>query len=448
VSGPPEETQEAAAGFVLGRRLHAAVDGNLASFPLAKQAEVVLGRGEDVDFDLDHVSVSRRHAGIRLGVVLRVEDLGSSNGTWLGGRRLEPGESAALSPGEVIKLGDVSVWVEQQLSLGAPATPEVRQVGELEVVVADPAMHELHDVIGRVAPGEINVLLLGETGAGKEIVARTVHARSARAAGCFVAVNCAALSETLLESELFGHEKGAFTGADRARPGLLEGAAGGTVFLDEVGEMSLSCQAKLLRALEERSVVRLGSLVARSIDVRFVAATNRDLEAEVEVGRFRRDLFYRLDGVTLRVPPLRQRPGEVEQLTQQFLVRYARQLGRATPTLDEASRQALRDHLWPGNVRELRNVIERAVLLSDGGVIRPEHLRLTRAAATPTIERPAVAAPLQREVQAMEKARILSVLEACGGNQSAAARELGMARNTLLRRLDRYGIPRPRKKHE
>src|SRR5690606_14186600 len=216
--------------------------------------------------------------------------------------------------------------------------------------------------------------ILGETGAGKEAMAETVHQRSPRRAGPFLLLNCAALSETLLESELFGHEKGAFTGAHSTKAGLLESTAGGTVFLDEIGELSLGTQAKLLRVLEERSVMRVGATKPRRIDVRFVTATNRDLTREVRAGRFRGDLYYRISGLVVRIPPLRERLTEIEPLARHFLTEFCTQLGQLVPELEPAAIEALLGYHWPGNVRELKNVMERAVLLAGSGPVTREHV--------------------------------------------------------------------------
>jgi DNA-binding NtrC family response regulator len=260
------------------------------------------------------------------------------------------------------------------------------------------------------------------------------------------------MSESLIESELFGYEKGAFTGALQARPGLFESANGGTVFLDEVGELSPGTQAKLLRVLEERVVTRVGSNRPRPIDVRFVAATNRDIEAESTAGRFRQDLFFRLNGISLLIPPLRERPQEIELFARAFLAAACREVERtAPPVLSAAALALLQEHAWPGNVRELRNAIERAVVLCLGEAIVPEHLppSLLKAAESRRAETPAApdgaSSTLRSEIDALEKAKILETLERCGGNQSRAARMLGISRGTLLSRLDVFGIARPRK---
>jgi DNA-binding NtrC family response regulator len=334
----------------------------------------------------------------------------------------------------------------------------------------DPIMQRVHLLADRAAQGTINVLIVGENGVGKEILAERIHRRSARAEKPFLCVNCASFTEQLFESELFGHERGAFTGANETKPGLLETAPGGTVFLDEIGEMPPSLQVRLLRVLETRLVTRVGGLKARPIDVRFVAATNRNLEADVAAGRFRRDLYFRLNGMTLHIPPLRARRGEILQLAAIFLRQFSQQQKHRPPEIDEEAQRLLLEHLWLGNVRELRNMMERATLLCAGDQVRPEHLMLETVAATLEPWRAEWAAPAtpgvvdadstaaaaaQRPTQPMvvpgeeeadaERERILRTLAQCGGNQSRAAKTLGMARSTLVLRLNSYQIPRPRK---
>jgi DNA-binding NtrC family response regulator len=322
------------------------------------------------------------------------------------------------------------------------------------VVVIDPNMVRLHQLAERVAAGNISVLLLGETGSGKEILAETIHARSPRSGRPFLRLNCAALAENLLESELFGHEKGSFSGATQTKPGLLETAEGGTIFLDEVGEMPLSLQAKLLRVIEERMVMRVGGLKARPINVRFVSATNRDLEQESARGTFRQDLYYRLNGMSLVIPPLRERPSEIEALAKIFVARAAAELGRPAPRLGAEVPALLRRYIWPGNIRELRNVMERAVLLCLDGEIALEHMPVekmtgafagTMSGPRATVPAPAARMPLGDESD-QERQRIVAALEACGGNQTHAARLLGIARGTLVARLAEYNLPRPRKR--
>ncbi|HMB67904.1 MAG TPA: sigma-54 dependent transcriptional regulator [bacterium] len=295
------------------------------------------------------------------------------------------------------------------------------------------AMREVMGLVEKVSPTEATVLLSGESGTGKEVVARAVHELSARRDGQLVAVNCAALSETLLESELFGHEKGAFTDAVERRLGWFEVAAGGTIFLDEIGELKPSTQAKLLRVLEDRRFHRLGGSGIIEADVRVVAATNRDLEAEIEEGGFREDLFYRLNVFPVHLPPLRDRLDDLDELTLHFLDRTAYD----GPGLDAEARKALGRYDWPGNLRELRNVIERAVILAGSGPISPAELHLPerrRAAPAPAAVDPA------GTLSENEERLVRDALEKAGGNKSKAARILGITRRALYGRLERYGI--------
>jgi len=308
---------------------------------------------------------------------------------------------------------------------------------------------------GRTASGLINVLILGETGAGKEVLADWIHRRSPRAGGPLICINCAAISESLLESELFGYEKGAFTGATQTKPGLLEAAAGGTVFLDEIGDMPAGLQTKLLRALENHEVTRVGGLGARKIDARFVAATNQDLESAVANKTFRQDLYFRLNGISLTIPPLRDRSDEIEPLARRFITAAATAAKRRPPKLSAEALEILAGYAWPGNIRELRNVVERAMVLCEDAEITPEHLpldklRLPHVAPRLTPPAPAMAVlaappadPSLTASEAAERQQILELLAANGGNQTRVAKKLGIARGTLIERLKRYGIKRP-----
>jgi DNA-binding NtrC family response regulator len=326
-------------------------------------------------------------------------------------------------------------------STASNGTPSPRRV-----VVHSAEMQALHEEAGRAAASNLSILLLGETGVGKEVFAHEIHRRSSRTDGPFVPVNCAALTESLLESELFGHEKGAFTGAMQDQPGVFEAADGGTLFLDEIGEMGATTQAKLLRVLEDRAVTRVGSRKVRHIDVRFVTATNRDLESEVEKGNFRKDLYFRINSVVLQIPALRDRSSEVEPLARVFLSAAAKELQLAEePVFTAETLRALRDYSWPGNVRELRNAVDRCVAMCRGSAILPEHLpaQITGSAGAPamtSMDR------LQTEMNDLERKRIINALDECGGNQTKAAALLGISRRTLVSRLDAYGLPRPRKR--
>ena len=313
-----------------------------------------------------------------------------------------------------------------------PSRDEPERIGARPV-------RDIDDIMARVARSRVTVLITGETGVGKDKLAHRIHDNSPRAAKPLVAVNCAAFTETLIDSELFGHERGAFTGADKAKQGLFEAADGGTLFLDEVGELSAAAQTKLLRVLEARRVYRVGGVSQRAVDVRVIAATNADIADHVASGRFRSDLFYRLEGIRLHLPPLRERPWEILPAARQFLADHAREEGTSTATLSEAAERTLHAHTWEGNFRELRNVMERAAVLCADGVIHPEDLELpVTLSAFPPV------APLGEPA----RDRIIAALAACAGNQTRAANLLGMARRTLIARLDAYGIARPQKPPE
>jgi transcriptional regulator with PAS, ATPase and Fis domain len=305
-----------------------------------------------------------------------------------------------------------------------------------------------------VARFQVSVLILGPSGAGKEVLAHRIHEGSPRAGGPFVTVDCGALCETLAEADLFGHQRGAFTGAVLARPGLFEAADGGTVFLDEIGELPRSLQAKLLRVLDSRTVVRLGSTNPRPVDVRFISATNRNLDREVEEGRFREDLLYRLDGFRVAVAPLCQRPGEILTLAKSFIAEMCRRERIAAPELSPEAMEALCRYHWPGNVRELRNVVEASVALSDGKAIRPKHL-LLRGGPDRGVAGWRIAESSPRNDNgrgpltargALGREEIVAALARFGGNQSRAAAYLGVSRGTLIKRIDEFGLARPCKR--
>jgi two-component system, NtrC family, response regulator AtoC len=523
---------------------------------LPRKGKLTVGRTETNDVPIDHVLLSREHAVIHVDESIEIEDLGSKNGTRVGGEALTPHKRLQVYPGQVIEFGGTMALIQatnphkaarsfathahfeatlEEACAEARATGRALAVarvrlpeevtgrrllealegllgprdivanyapGEHEImlrnkdrqdattilaklkqalpsievgfaahpedglgaqalldragrqaapkqsegfVVLDQAMLDLYRIAEKVAQGSISVTLLGETGVGKEVLAEAVHKASPRRDGPYVRINCAALAETLLEGELFGYEKGAFTGANRTKPGLLETAHQGTVFLDELGELPAAIQAKLLRVIEQRQVLRLGALEPRSIDVRFVSATNRDLEQEVVRGAFRRDLYFRLNGVSLRVPPLRERRAEIQPLADRFARAIAIELGRPVPDISPRAMALLIAYDWPGNIRELKNVIERAVLLAPDERIEPEHLPLDRLFLDQGRAPPEPAAIEPIGAEETEHKRILAALEACGGNQTRAARMLGMGRRTLAGRLDRYQIPRPKK---
>jgi DNA-binding NtrC family response regulator len=329
-----------------------------------------------------------------------------------------------------------------------------RLEGSSEITGRSAVIGELREKIGRVAPTSATVLITGETGTGKELVARAIHRSSGRASKPLVAVNCAAFTETLLESELFGHERGAFTGADRAREGLFEAAHEGTLFLDEAGEMSLPAQAKLLRVLTDGLVMRIGSTKLRQVDVRLIVATHRDLTRRVQDGLFREDLYYRLAVVPLAVPSLRERREDIPALCELFLMQAARDLKVRRRTISDAAMHALVNYDFPGNIRELRNLVERACILSTADEITPEHFPVaveTRApddgsgrAGPITPNEVAAMMPetmdLREFLAALEKALIQRALSATGGAQAEAARRLGLSRSDVSYKLGKHNI--------
>jgi two-component system, NtrC family, response regulator AtoC len=486
-----------------GLRLIVFVGGQVTSHPLPRDGEIIIGRGEDAGVRIDHATVSRRHATLLLGGEVRIVDHGSFNGTSMGGKKVAPNTPVPVALSTIVELGETMIVV--QVEGAAPVTAS-RSLGQSQAPRADisPGMQHLYRLVDNVAQSNITVIVRGETGAGKEVVSEEIHKRSARANGPLVKLNCAALPEQLLEGELFGYERGAFTGATQAKAGLIESADGGTLFLDEIGEMPLATQAKLLRVVESREVMRLGSLRPKTVDVRFVAATHRDLEEMVTRGQLRQDLYYRLAGVSLVVPPLRERVEEIPKLATDFVTRFCSEAHRPAIPISGQAMSILKSYGWPGNIRELRNVIERAVVFCKGTAIAPEHLglpldRLSRPpghlSAPPVLAAPPpnampvvfgatafgstafdprapdsgpsgarVTAPmpppvqaqnsstlafgsgsLPHEMEALERQRILDALAKCGGNQTQAAEMLGISRRTLLRRLDEYAVPRPRK---
>jgi len=471
------------------------------TYPLPNTGTVRIGRGTQSDVRIDDSSVSRNHVILYFDGEggIELEELGSSNGTQLfpSGQQQEEredtqqiklnwfvkaGNRIQVRQGDVMRIGSVPCVVQPVASETPKAAPPVERASrppsqnESRILV-DSEMKRVYDLAVRAAKSDIGVLILGETGVGKELLAETIHVNSRRVGGQFLRLNCVALSDSLLESELFGHEKGAFTGATHSRAGLLESTSGGTVFLDEIGEMPLKTQAKLLRVLEERRIMRVGSTRSRTVDVRFVAATNRNLQREIARGTFRGDLFYRISGIQLRIPALRERRDELEPLARHFLQTFCRRSGVPVPELTPAAIEAMRSYAWPGNVRELKNAMERAPFLSAGGPILPDHLPQTQFEEDPFPENevtdvlanpaellanynrrstaddfqstarnipPPAAVPVIDD-QA-ERDRITEALDQCGGNQTRAAKLLGISRRTLINRLDSFGMPRPRKR--
>jgi two-component system response regulator AtoC len=343
--------------------------------------------------------------------------------------------------------------------VGVPPAETAPLLGE--IVVGDSQMTRVYELVRKVADHPITVLVAGETGVGKEVIASALHAASSRRDGPLVRLNCASMPETLLESELFGHEKGAFTGADRKKLGYFEAAHGGTLFLDEIGEMTAALQAKLQRVLEQRRITRVGGTDEIEVDVRVVCATHRDLEAESKKGTFRADLFFRISAFTIFVPALRDRPAEIAMLAQHFIRQCAAQTRQRIPTLSPAASAALRRHAWPGNVRELRNAIERAMVLHSSGVIGiedlPDSIRegrtIAQAATLAPVSSPSSASSssspsltldgMRDQIADLERATIAAVLESCNGSQTEAAKQLGISRRTLIYRMEKHGLKPP-----
>ncbi len=317
-------------------------------------------------------------------------------------------------------------------------SPDTRPAADLGIVGRSPAIQALLEAVRRIAPSQGRVLITGENGSGKELVAQAIHALSRRAPGPFVKLNCAAIPKDLVESELFGYERGAFTGAMQSKKGRLELADQGTLFLDEVGDLSLEAQAKLLRAIETGEVERVGGTRTAHVDVRVVAATNKDLTAAMESGDFRQDLYYRLNVLPLHVPPLRERPTDVPVLAEHFLAQFCEAEGKAPKVLNEEAGRLLADYHWPGNVRELRNLMERAAILVAAEEIRAEDLA-PWLESSPARED---AVGLRGEIERREAEAIRKALEAAGWNVTQAAAGLGIDRTNLHRKMRKYGISR------
>jgi two-component system response regulator AtoC len=310
------------------------------------------------------------------------------------------------------------------------------------IVGRSPALASVLALVAKAAPHPSTVLVTGESGTGKELIAKALHRQSPRAAGPFVAINCGAIPEALLESELFGHARGAFTGAIADRRGLFEEAGGGTLFLDELGELTPSLQVKLLRVLQEGEVRRVGDNASRPVDVRLVAATSRDLEADVATGRFRPDLYYRVNVVHLHLPPLRERRDDIPELVHHFVSLYARRLGVRVTRVSAQAMRHLMEYGWPGNVRELENVVERALVLAEGDTIEVEQLpaHLRTPAEHPTPQRDDLDLSVKRQAEALERSLIRTALERTGGNRSRAAKLLELSHRALLYKIREYGL--------
>jgi two-component system response regulator HydG len=312
----------------------------------------------------------------------------------------------------------------------------LKQLGQQELIAQSGAMRKVGELIEKVAPSKASVAISGESGTGKEVVARAIHNLSLRREKPFIAINCASIPATLIESEFFGHERGAFTGADQRRPGVFEMAHGGTLFLDELGEIPIELQAKLLRVLEEGRLRRLGGKVEIEVDVRVLCATNRDLKQEIKNQRFREDLYFRLNVFQVHLPPLRERREDIAILVQHFVEKFGGDSAKRVTGVHPEAMEVLKAHDWPGNIRELRNAVERAVILCDGELITREHLPPDMAGKSP--ERHNFRLPYGLSLDAVEREYILGSLQRNGNNKARTAEVLGVSEKTLYNKLNRY----------
>ena len=450
--------------------------------PLALLMLRLDGPPEAVDEALDRISADTRPMDRLAGygereVALVLPETNPSGGRAIGERVLKIARSTpsvtaiaglsclpehGRSPGALIdtartalrsaRRGEATGGLAMAVPRGEGAVqPDAGSLAAEEPEAVDTRSQQTFMLARKVAAAPTTVLLLGETGVGKEVVAELIHRSSPRASRPFVRLDCASLPPTLLESELFGHERGAFTGADKRKLGYFEAAEGGTILLDEIGELPAALQSKLLTALERRIVTRIGSTEEIPIDVRVIAATNRDLQEEVKQGRFREDLYYRLAVFTIFVPPLRDRAGDIIPLASRFARQFAHELGQRPPGFTPAARAALEKYAWPGNVRELRNAIERAVVLTPVGDIDlaalPDVIQVRVGSSGGS--GPDAASPFQldghvpAQLQQMERTAIVAALEACNQNQTQAARRLGISRRSLIYKMERFGLKSP-----
>jgi two-component system, NtrC family, response regulator AtoC len=442
--GRTELTGEAGVESEGAPRLTAFWDGGSLSRILPASGSLSIGRSSGCDVRIDHTSVSRKHAVLHVGTVNKIEDAGSANGTRIAGRSVGSGMPVPVAPGEIIEIGTVVVVIQggdrAAAERIAALKPAPSRPGKLpptaSMTVAPPGaranetpMQRLERLVKLVAASNIHVLITGETGVGKEVVAERVHRQSRRAGASFFRVEAAALAENLLDRELFGEGE---------KAGLFETANGGTVLVDEVSELPLGTQAKLLRVLERGEVIRGETTNPVKVDVRFIAATNRDLRSMVQGDTFREDLYFRLNGITIEVPPLRDRREQIAAIANELLTKACAEARRPAMPLTKEALARLESYDWPGNVRELKNAIERAVLLSQGDTLDPMALPAGDAGDD------GAGARLRNDLAAFERQRIVEALEKCAGNQTKAAQLLGISRRTLVSRLGEYNLPRPR----
>lgn len=417
-----------------GDALLLVVEGPDKGSSLQITGTAAIGSRKGSELCLEDPTVSREHAEVAItaeGYLL--QDLGSTNGTFLNGVRVD---RAYLRDGAILTMGKTRLRFQLQpaesvlASGGQPGAQSGFGQGFGEMVAVSESMQRTFTLLEGLAASDVTVLVEGETGTGKELAARAVHDRSPRAKGPFVIFDCSTVPADLMESELFGYVKGAFTGADSSRPGAVQDAGGGTLFLDEIGELPVNLQPKLLRLLDRREYKRLGTSQHQTADLRFVAATNRDLESLVREGTFRQDLFYRVAAARAILPPLRDRPEDIPVLVRTFLERIGESHGRMI-ALSKAALKKLQKHAWPGNVRELKNLLETAAALSQGNTIGAEDLSMGAAAG----RQDSPGSLADAEAQAVRDA-----LERAGGNKRQAARLLGIAPSTLYAKMKKFGL--------
>jgi two-component system, NtrC family, response regulator HydG len=411
--------------FVLAQEV-----GGGAPLQVSLGSGVTIGAASAVGLRLEHPTVSGKHARLtRQDGRLLLTDVGSRNGVWLNGMRLYETE---LPLGVRFRVGPFDVWAASASDAARSAHAE-----DFEGILSqDPVMRTMFAQIDRLAQSNAAVVVTGETGTGKELVARAVHRRSKRASAAFIPVNCGAIAHELMEAELFGHEKGAYTGAVSDRLGALSEADGGTIFLDEIAELPKDLQPKLLRAVELGEIKPVGASRPGHVDVRYICATHRNLAAEVKAHRFREDLFYRLAVTTLQLPPLRQRKGDLTLLWSHFVEMLAP--GQKLK-LSDGARKRLEEHRWPGNVRELRNVAQRALLTSTSSELGPQHILFDEAGSGAQSDQ---IDPHGMTLEQIEAAAIGAVLRETRGNRRLAAKQLGIAKSTLLKKIGDYGLKR------
>ena len=399
--------------------------------------EIRIGSMDDNDIVLSDDTVSRYHCRIiQDDTSYILADNTSTNGTFINKVRVR---DAFLRPGCIVSVGQSQLRFNAREEEVQIVPSRADRCGGL--IGGNAKMREIYSIIEKIAPTATTVVIDGETGTGKEVVAQAIHSLSPRSRNELVVFDCGAVPPNLIESELFGHEKGSFTGAVMSREGLFEMADGGTLFLDELGELPLDLQPKLLRALEQREVRRVGGAKSQKVDVRIIAATNRKLEAMVAAGEFREDLYFRLCVVEITVPPLRQRLVDLPALCASLLPRAARRCGRAAKPIAVGAMERMAAYAWPGNVRELENVLERALVLGDGIEITAADLELADRPAPPEVLEPRDASVPHGEVmEDIERRRLTNALRDAAGNQSTAARALGMPRTTFINKLRRHGL--------